>query len=420
MAMLLYLPVFVYKLIRRGNFLHHFGERFGWFTYAQQAALKRLRNPVWIHAVSVGEVMAALSFIRRWQEQNTDLEFVLSTTTTTGHATAESRLPERVKLIYCPLDFPFAVRLALRLIRPRMLVIFEVEIWPNLVTMAVKGGTRVVLVNGRMSDRSTRGYRRFRCFFRGIFNKISLFCVQSPDDAERFRFVCNQDIPVQICNTMKFDQIPDPPASDIAHLMGDVFGGEVYQIWTAGSTHPGEELLIIDVFCNLKRSFPNLKLVLVPRHHERTREVEEILRQRRLNYRLRKSTSNVVSSCPVDVLLVNTTGELMKFYAIADVAFVGKSLAGNKGGHNIIEPAIWGKAIVHGAQLDNFRLVTDIFRKQHGTAEVSHDGNLEPVMRHLLNHPEEREELGRRARCVVEQNRGAIDQTIRALELLLS
>jgi len=215
---------------------------------------------------------------------------------------------------------------------------------------------------------------------------------------------------------MKFDQVPEPPAIDMAELLNDVFGPGPYQIWTAGSTHPGEESLVAKVFGNVKKTFPNLKLVLVPRHHERTREVEEILQANKLKYRLRKPSAAETGNGPVDVFLVNTTGELMKFYAVADVVLVGKSLAGNTGGHNIIEPAILGKAIIHGAHLDNFRLVAAVFREQHGTAEIAHDSNLEPALKHLLNHAEERQELGERARGVVEQNRGAIERTLDILE----
>ncbi len=418
-ALLVYLPVFIYKQLKRGNVLRNFGERFGVFSRTQHAALKRLHNPVWIHAVSVGETVAALGFIRRWQQRNPELDFVLSVTTTTGHAMAEKKLPDGVCLIYCPVDFPLAVRRALRLVRPRMLVIFEVEIWPNLVAAAVRRGAEVVLVNGRMSDRSARGYRRWRWFFGPTFRRFSLFCMQSDEDVKRIRAVIGDAVPAISCNTMKFDQVPDMDTRAKAELLDAAFGPAPRRVWVAGSTHAGEETLIAEVYDRLKQAAPDLKLVLVPRHQERTVEVEEVLKARGLNYCLRQPVEGSPEPDGArDVLLVNSTGELMSFYAAADIAFVGKSLAGQAGGHNIIEPAIFGKVVTHGSAMGNFRLVVDIFREAEAAIEVPADAALLQVMLRLIDDPAECAELGRRARQVVEKCRGAMDRTIDALEKL--
>jgi len=420
LVMVVYLPVFIYRQVRRGNFLPHFGERFGVYATSQRAAIKRLRAPVWVHAVSVGEVVAALSFIRRWRQRQPDLDFVLSTTTTTGRATAETRLPERVRLVYCPLDLPFTVRQALRLIRPRMLVIFEVEIWPNLVALAARAGAKVVLVNGRVSDKSARGYRRLRWLSASLFRRFSLFCMQDEEDAERIRTILGPDAPVRVCNTMKFDQIPDADVGDRQALLNEVFGPGERVVWTAGSTHAGEEALIADVFLRLKAAFPALKLILVPRHHERTAEVEAALAARRLTYRLLRPAGNAAAAgSPVDALLVNTTGELMSFYAACDLAFVGKSLAGNRGGHNIIEPAIFAKPVICGSNMDNFRRVAAAFRRAGALVEAATDADLEPALRRLLADRNTRLDLGRRAREVVDKGRGAVDRTLDQLEPLL-
>lgn len=420
-AMLVYLPVFVYKLVRRGNFLHHFGERFGLYTSGQRAAVKRLRAPVWVHAVSVGEVQAAIPFIRRWQQRQPDLDFVLSVTTTTGYATAQAKLPERVKLIYSPLDFPTCVRAALRLVRPRLLVIFEVEIWPNLITMASRAGTPVVLVNGRMSDRSARGYAKHSWFFRPLLARFSRFCMQSDEDARRVKAVVGEHPEIHVCHNMKFDLTPDVASQDKRPLLDAVFGPGERLVWTAGSTHPGEETLVVNVFLALQKLYPQLRLVLVPRHHERAGEAEAVLRERGLSYRLLKlpSGTEAPAAAPCHVLLVNTTGELMAFYAACDIAYVGKSLGGNHGGHNIIEPAMFSKPVIHGCNMENFRLVADIFRKQQAVVEVARDSDLEPAMKDLLESAATRAELGRRARQVIEENRGAIDKTLALLEPLM-
>lgn len=418
---LLYLPAFIVKLIRRGGFTRNFWERFGIFSAAQRGVLAQLHRPVWIHAVSVGEVVAASGFIKRWQEIIPELSFVLSTTTTTGHAIAAKKLPPGVPLIYCPIDFPFAVRHALRRVAPSLLVIFEVEIWPNLVSMAARRGVPVALVNGRMSDRSARGYARHRWFFEPLFGRFSTICVQSTADADRVRRVCGTSVPVTVCNTMKFDQIPDADTAHKGPLLDIVFGTpEGRVVWTAGSTHPGEEALIVRTFKDLKRTFPGLRLVLAPRHHERAAEVEDVLRSSSLTYRLLSAdAARQPFQPPVDVLLVNTTGELMAFYAHCDIAYVGKSLAGNSGGHNIIEPAIFAKPIVHGANMQNFRLVARTFRDAEATVEIPRDNDLFGAMNELCGDAAKRQLYGKRARAVVDHCRGAMDRTIEQLTPLL-
>lgn len=421
LAFLFYLPAFILKLVRRGGFAHHFWERFALYSAEQRQALARTGGALWVHAVSVGEVVAATGFIRRWQARDPGLRFVLSTTTATGHATARRKLAGDTDtvLIYYPVDFFFSVAQALRVIRPRMLVIFEVEYWPNLVCMAARRGVPVALVNGRMSDRSAAGYAKHKWFFADLFGRFSLMCVQSDADAGRVTRVVGDAVPVHVCNTMKFDQVPDADSAgdEKRYLLDTVFGDGERTVWTAGSTHAGEEDLVADVFARLKGDHPRLKLVLVPRHHERAPEAEAALSKRGLSYRLLLPAEGAATSAePVDVLLVNTTGELMDFYSLSDVVFVGKSLAGNTGGHNIIEPAIFGKPILHGAHMENFRFVAGIFREHEAAIEIADDDALEPALRRLLEDEGLRCELGARARRVVERYRGAIDRTIDLLE----
>ena len=421
LAFILYLPVFIWKLVRRGGISGRFLERFGIYGAERKRLLRSLDRPIWVHAVSVGEVVAALTFIRRWQQEQPRLTFVLSTTTTTGQATAQKKLPEGVALIYCPLDFYLPVKRVLRLVQPAMLVIFEVEVWPNLISLATASGTPVVLTNGRMSDRSAAGYARHRWFFGPLFKKFEVICVQSKEDALRVQGVVDDSVPVHVCNTMKFDQVPDVSGADKTKLLDDVFGPEKRLVWTAASTHPGEESLAASTYLRLKARCPELKMILVPRHHERTSEAEKALTDQGLSYRLLcPAEKSEPESGSVDVLLVNTTGELMNFYAVSDVVFVGKSLAGNEGGHNIIEPAIFGKAIVHGAAMQNFRAVAKVFRDENATIEVADDAGLFEVTCELLADTDQRHELGRRARIVVEEWRGAIDRTLTHLEPLLA
>ncbi len=414
---LVYLPYYVVHLRRRGGLSREYWQRLGFFDRATASRLRTLANPVWIHAVSVGETVAAISFMRRWQERRPEDNLVFSCSTSTAYATAKQKLPPGIELIYCPIDFRWAIRRALRLIRPVVLIIFEVEIWPNLIRQAARCGAKVVLVNGRMSDRSSRGYAKWSFIFRPIFSSFSCLCVQTPEDASRIARVLGDDPRIKVCDTMKFDQVPDVNQADKTAVLDDCFGPGERVTFIAGSTHAGEEEIICDAYQKLREDFPNLRLILTPRHCERTPEIEKILRERGLTWKLLKPTTENGAGA-AEVLLVNTTGELMNFYGASDIAYVGKSLAGQTGGHNIIEPAIFGKAILHGCHMENFRTVAALFQQHQAAIELPDEAALEPALRRLLASPAERESLGRKARQVVERYRGAIDRTLDHIEEL--
>lgn len=416
-AFLAYSPFYLVRQFRRGGMDAGFLERFAWFSQEKKAALAALRQPVWIHAVSVGETVAALGFANAWRQRHPGLEFVISTTTTTGQEIARKKAPPGTVVIYCPLDWWPLVRRTAALVRPRLLVVFEVELWPNLISVAA-GRCPVALANGRMSDRSAGRYARFAAVFRPLLAKFSLLCVQDDKDQQRFLRVAGEQAPVHACSTMKFDQVSDVAAADLHAVLDTAFGPAPRRCWVAGSTHPGEETLALQVFRKLKAEFPDLRLILVPRHVERTAEVERLLRQEGISYRLLKGDP-AAGATPAEVLLVNTTGQLMAFYGAADFAYVGKSLAGNTGGHNIIEPAIFGKPIVHGAAMQNFRMVAELFRDAKAAVEVVDADGLEQTLRQWLAHPETAADYARRSRQLVEHHRGAMGRTIDLLEPLL-
>lgn len=415
---LLYFPLYIKKLLKRGNPMENFGERFAMFKPEAKERLRKINRPIWVHAVSVGEVVAAVNFIRLWQKKEPSREFVLSTTTTTGRAVAQRQLPEDVALIYCPLDFYPLVSRSLSIVAPSMLVIFEVEIWPNLIRCPRKRGIPVALVNGRMSDSSAAGYSKHRWFFKGLLSNFSALCTQTEEDSERLRRVVGDGAPVYTCNTMKFDQIADTSGGDVTNILKDCFGEEQYTIFTGGSTWPGEEEMVVSAFRKLREDFPGLRLVLTPRHQERTPEVEVVLQNAGVSYKLLKNNTQRVEKA--DVLVVNTTGKLMDFYAAADIVYVGKSLAGNHGGHNIIEPAIFGKPILFGKNMENFRHVASVFRKSAAGIELSDQSEFEPVLRRLLSDQNERRQLAENARRTVEENRGAVERTLTILEEILN
>jgi 3-deoxy-D-manno-octulosonic-acid transferase len=414
LAFLFFIPGMICKLIRRPGYKKTFLERFAIYSEETIARLKENHGSVWIHSVSVGETVLALSMIRRWQESAPDRKFVLSTTTTTGQALARDKAPEGVTVIYCQIDFIFFVRKAFSLIRPEILIIFETEIWPNMINLASKRCKKAVLVNARMSDKSVKGYVKFRSFFSPILNKFNFVCVQTESDMERFKTVA-PELKTEVCGNMKFDQKMPLNLKEID--LSDCFGNEERLTILAASTHPGEEKLIAETCLNLKEKFHNLKLILLPRHAERGNEISSELKT--LGIKFHRRTSKEPPKGNEDCLLADTTGEMLSFINLSDIVIMGKSLAGQDEGHNLIEPAMLEKPIVTGAVLKNFRFVLNALKEKDALITVENDPGLEIALNRLLNDADLRHELGKRAKSAISSHEGATDKTIKLLEELL-
>lgn len=426
---LLYLPFFLTKLIRRGNFREGFWERFGIFSQTKRLRSNQCPRPVWIHAVSVGETVAALSFIREWSKLQPELTFVLSTITSTGQQIARDRAPENVVTIYFPIDFCVCVWCSINAVRPRLLVIFEVEIWPNIIVSMSRRRIPIALVNARMSDKSARGYQRYRWIFKDVFERFSLICTQTEEDAKKIKRIIGDKSMIKVCNTMKFDQVPENSKDKTDSLIDHLFPKEKRIIFTAASTHPGEEILLIKVLQELHNDYPELYTILIPRHVERCSEIERILTPEGVTFirltELRKSINNgkiILSKlkCATNkhILLVDTTGEMQEFLSVSDIVFIGNSLAGNTGGHNLIEPALFSKPIIFGPGMDNFRLVVKIFKDNDACIEIDDEATLLESLRMLLDNKGKREKLGRASLQTVQKNRGAISKTIHHLQAI--
>ena len=413
-AFICYLPFYLVHIFKRGGLTKEYWQRFGFWCKDVKDELASKKRKVWIHAVSVGESVAAVTFIKAWQKRHPEDWIVFTCGTATAFGTMRAKKLQGVTIMYCPVDFWWAVRRALSIISPHTLVIFEVEIWPNMILQAAKRGIKVCLVNGRMSDRSSRGYARWKAIFKPILDAFSVLCVQTEEDAARIKRVMGESPKIHVCDTMKFDQVPDVGTNDVSAVLSSCFGAEKHLVFVAGSTHPGEETMICASFKDLKPEFPQLKLVLVPRHCERAAEVEQVLKEFGLTWKRLKDGDDATDER--DVLLVNTTGELMNYYGAADVAYVGKSMAGQTGGHNIIEPAIFGKAIIHGTHLENFRAVMAIFQERSASLMVEKEEDFTAALRKLLADEDERTKLGRNARATVDRYRGAVERTINAID----
>ena len=415
LAFLFFVPGIIIKLIRRPGYKKTFMERFAFFSLDRKECLEKYHGAIWVHAVSVGESVIAAALIAKWQEVNPERKFVLSTTTTTGQEIARKKASPGVEVIYCPIDFFFFVRKVMRLIQPSMLLIFETEIWPNMIVEAKKSGAKVALVNARMSDHSSRTYYRWRYFFSPILNLFDIIGVQTQQDKDRFSAVA-PSANIEVTHNMKFDQ--EIPSNFESIDLSAYFGSGEHQILLAASTHLGEEKLIASVFSEINKDFPELRLVIVPRHAERGNEIVKILNERELSFR-RRSEDDGVADKDVDVLLADTTGEMLAFMQEADVVIMGKSLAGQNEGHNIIEPALLGKSIVCGDVLKNFRFILNVFKDNNALITIDCDEQLTDVLKELFSDATRREKLGSKAQQVVKSQQGATNNSIKSLEAIL-
>ena len=416
LVFLFFLPGLVVKLIRRPGRKKNYPERFAIFSREKKERLKALDHPVWMHAVSVGETNLALTALQAWKKIDPERKFVLSTTTTTAQEIARQKVPDGVEVIFCPIDFLPFVRKTFRLIRPSGLVVFETEIWPNLVRTAKKLGLPTALVNARMSDHSLKGYRRFRMFFAPVLRCFDAICVQTEADRDRYRMIApDLEDRIVVGGNIKFDQrlpenfrIPD---------LTKIFPSGGSPVIIGASTHSGEEKMIVGAFRKLREQYKGALLILVPRHAERGAEIAELLKSEGMSF-LRRSTGERFGEGPVDCLLADTTGELMGFLAASDIVIMGKTLAGNHDGQNIIEPAVLGKAIVCGRELRNFREAMEILRKADAVLTVETEEELRRALYMLSSDPELRVKLGRRAYEAITAHSGAIAKNIELLETL--
>lgn len=411
---LFFLPGLLVKLIRRGGWKKTYAERFGFFSSARRKELREWRGAIWIHAVSVGETNLALTLLNAWNAADSSRKFVLSTTTTTGQEIARKRAPANVRVIFCPVDSFFAVRSVLDLLRPAGLVIFETELWPDLILSARKRGIRTALVNTRISDRSFRGYRRFRFFFSPVLRSFSLICAQTRLDRERLNTIApGMEENVEVCGNIKFDQNPpEGPGFDFSTI-----SGRKTITVLAASTHAPEETLILQSFAQVRKKYPDIFLVIVPRHAERGADIEKLILA--TGFTCFRRSTNSGTEHP-DVFLADTTGELPGFILGADIVLMGKTMAGNDEGQNIIEPAAMGKAIICGPKLKNFRQALDVLIRADAVCRLENDSALPGALCDLVSNTKKRSCLGERAKAVMAENKGALQKTLAILKELYS
>jgi 3-deoxy-D-manno-octulosonic-acid transferase len=405
-------PFYVLKMLRRGNFARGFWQRFALYS----ADVRREAGSggfVWIQAVSVGETRVALLLIDRLRRRWPDLRVALSTTTSTGQALARKQAPPGTLVIYFPLDFLPFINGALNLLRPRLVAVVETEVWPTLVLQSRRRGVPVVMVNGRMSEKSFRGYRCLDGITRRVFGAFDLVCAQGARDAERYRKLGARDAALRTTGSLKFDDAlaPSPAGAKAREFLLACGADGGRPVWVCGSTHAGEEEIVFRVFRELRAKFPSLFLVLAPRHPERTKEVVAVAERCGVSLTLRSEPPRPGA----DGLLLNTTGELKAFYELATVIFVGKSLRG-RGGQNIIEAAASDAPVLFGPAMQNFEAIADEFVRAGAGVQVADEAALRAALEDLLAKPERRREIVARAQQVIAQGSGAAERTLEAMK----
>ena len=415
-AYLALMPKYLLRMWRRGGYREDFRERFGRYAPSKEAALAD-GGRVWVHAVSVGEAMVALTFIRTMRERRPDCRFLISVTTSTGHALLAARRHPDDLLIYFPADFPWIARRVAARLRPAMLVLAECELWPNLLRMLFLRKVPVFVINGRISESSYRGYRLVRPFFRRAAAWVTRFLVQTDADAARLADLGVAAERITVTGSAKYD-VP-PPAAGVAAAARQTVAAAGLDpaglLWVMGSTWPGEEAALIRVFKALRGRFPTLQAVLVPRHMERRQEVARELEAQGVPFVTRSdmaAAGYARPATPTAVLLADTTGELQGYYSIATLVYVGKSLADNHGGQNPIEPAALSKAVVTGPNMENFAGVMAELLAAGALMQVRDEAELLEVCGRLLGDAAARDALGARAGALVDANQGVMAHTV--------
>lgn len=414
-ALLALAPLLWWRVWREHRAGRSRGERLGWIPASSDAD-----RPLWLHCASVGEVQAAQPLIEALRKRYPQHRLVITTMTATGAeravALAEAASDEaggEVSHYFLPLDFPCAARRFVARLRPRLAIFFETELWPNLLASCARRGVPVAVVNGRLSARSFRTYRRLRRLMQEALSHVDWLGAKSRQDAERFAALGMAEDATSVTGSLKFDIALNDEAFKVSERLRTLLGGR--PVWVAGSTHPGEDEALLTAHARVREIRPEALLILVPRHPRRFEAVAELCAARGLACARR--SKGEAPGAETAVYLGDTMGELRALYSAADLAFVGGSLV-PVGGHNLLEPAAMGVPVLTGPELANFEDVAETLREHQALVEVADGEALAAALLRLFDEPAERQRLAEAGRTVVEANRGALARTLDGLETL--
>ena len=417
MAGLIASPYFIYQAIRYGKYTESLRQRLGVFP----ASFNRgTGQSIWIHAVSVGEALAAQALIPELRKRYPNLRVCVSTTTITGQQVARRTLRNVDEVFYFPFDFAFIINRALKSVRPILFITVDTELWPNFLRICRRKAVKTVLVNGRISSRSYSRYQLVRPFFKHVLSNVDQFCVQSEVSEARLIALGVESPRITVTGSLKFDVLStSSPESGLGP--NDVLRffrvSKERVVLIAASTLRGEERPVFRAFHRVKQTTSDALLIVAPRHPERFDEVERLAR--REGFKVARRSELLIDVDPVaDVVVLDTIGELARLYEVATIVFVGGSLV-NAGGHNILEPAVFGKPIIFGSHMENFSEIAKAFVRKGAACEVKSSRELEEVLLNVMADPERQVALGTAARLLVDGNRGAKVKTLAAIAELL-
>jgi 3-deoxy-D-manno-octulosonic-acid transferase len=418
-AFLLVSPYFLYQAIRYKKYVGSLRERLGYLPISFNVDGE---ESIWIHAVSVGEALTARALATDLKRRYPRLRLYLSTTTMAGQQVAKASLRHLVDgVFYFPFDWMFTIRRTLNLVRPRLFVMMETEIWPNLLRACRKRGVKTAVINGRISARSYPRYKLIRPLFRRVLADVDRFCMQSEESAHRLKDLGADPGRVTVTGSLKFDSLELPPPTAHGQPRERVLRffrvSSHRTVIVAGSTMRGEETAVLEAFRKIKTTRTHAIAIIAPRQPERFVEVERLSREAGF-VTIRRSELPIDAEPRADVVVLDTIGELAQLYQLATAVFVGGSLA-DHGGHNILEPAIFGKPIVFGPHMQNFREIAEAFVANDAAIQVQTERELDAAILSLVRDPVHRARLGAAARALVEANRGAKDKTLAVLGELL-
>jgi 3-deoxy-D-manno-octulosonic-acid transferase len=411
-------PYFAYQAIRYKKYIGSMRERLGFLPISFNIDGE---ESIWIHAVSVGEALTARALAADLKARYPRLRLFLSTTTIAGQQVARRSLSHLDGVFYFPFDWSLTATRTLNVVKPRLFIVMETEIWPNLLRLCRKRGVRTVLINGRISSRSYPRYRLIRSFFSRVLADVDRFCMQSDESARRLIDLGADPARVTVTGSLKFDSLELPAATAHGKPRERVLRffriSANRTVIVAGSTLKGEEAAVFRAFARVKTMMPSALCIVAPRHPERFGEVERLARDAGF-VTMRRSELPIDAEPRADVIVLDSIGELAQLYQLATAVFVGGSLV-DHGGHNILEPAIFGKPIVFGPHMQNFQEIADTFVSNGAAAQVASERELEEVLLTLVSDSVRRARLGAAARALVEANRGAKTKTLAVIADLL-
>ncbi len=406
-----YCPVIVYRAVRHKRYRTGWDQRFGKIT--RRSPTKKC---IWLHAVSVGEVNAAKTIIKELKNKFGDFEIVISTTTDTGFSRATNLFSENHKVFYFPFDFSWIMRRAFSNIRPAICLLMELEVWPNFVQIAQQLNVPVIVVNGRISDKSYPAYKRIKPIAKKIFSKISLILAQTEQYAQRFKEFGCPDEKVIVTGSLKYDTAQITDKVEGADVLAAQLNINDERLWVAGATGNDEEKILLDVYQNLKQQsqFSNLRLAIVPRKPERFDEVAQLIEHRDFSLIRYSRIKNNTAPPPADnqeVILGDTMGDLRKFYSLATIIFVGRSLV-PMGGSDMAEAAALGKCTIFGPHAFNFKQTVDALLADAGAIMVKDKEELLQTMQKCLSDSDLAQSIAKNGQEVIRKNQGATAKTI--------